>query len=582
VLGKVPKFVMPSPYATLTRCSFRTIAGSRTSPGHRARRFSAATSSRWSSAIGIALLFSWSRWLEMFVMPLLVSLNMIPKVALGPLIIVWFKYGVGRTCMMAFSICFFPIVLTTARGLREVEPDLLDLVRTLRGSRWQVFTKIQLPGALPYIFSGMKVAAILAVAGAIVGEFLGSDRGLGYLMLQVQVTLDTAAMFMAVLLITLIGMLLYGMVLARARCSSCATRARIAMVAEPFIHLAGVAKSIARGKARTSRSPTHLRRLPGELVCAGRPVRLRQDHAAEDPRRPASARRRRGAHRLAGAAVRSLARHRHGVPAAAAAEMATILDNVLLPAEILGLPIAASRERARDLLALVGLPARRQVSLRALRRHAAARRDRARAGPRSQADPDGRAVRRARCADAREDEPRAAAHLGEAARPSCSSPTASGGGVPRHARRRAHRRPGAHGRQFPRRAAASAHARHEDHENRSANTRALEAAVHESGGDAMLMTEPKRIVVENGRAVGVEIAEGEMIRARHFVVSSLNPTQTFIDLLDEALVPPPSASRSSASSTISSRRYLPCISICASRRAMRRARSGPSLRKPSW
>ena len=80
-----------------------------------------------------------------------------------------------------------------------------------------MFTKIQLPGALPYIFSGMKVAAILAVAGAIVGEFLGSDRGLGYLMLQVQVTLDTAAMFMAVILITLIGMVLYGLVLALER-----------------------------------------------------------------------------------------------------------------------------------------------------------------------------------------------------------------------------------------------------------------------------------------------------------------------------------------------------------------------------
>src|SRR5262249_47343276 len=85
----------------------------------------------------------------------------------------------------------------------EVEPDLLDLVRTLRGSRWQIFTKIQLPGALPYIFSGMKVAAILAVAGAIVGEFLGSDRGLGY----------TAAMFMAGILTTLIGVILYGLVL---------------------------------------------------------------------------------------------------------------------------------------------------------------------------------------------------------------------------------------------------------------------------------------------------------------------------------------------------------------------------------
>ena len=130
--------------------------------------------------IGAALLFSWFRWLEMAVMPLLVGLNMIPKVALGPLIIVWFKYGLVPNMLIAFSICVFPILLTTVRGLREVEPDLLDLVRTLRGSRWQVFTKIQLPGALPYIFSGMKVAAILAVAGAIVGEFLGSDKGLGY------------------------------------------------------------------------------------------------------------------------------------------------------------------------------------------------------------------------------------------------------------------------------------------------------------------------------------------------------------------------------------------------------------------
>src|SRR5216110_1191092 len=167
--------------------------------------------------IGAALLFSWFRWLEMAMMPLLVSLNMVPKVALGPLIIVWFKYGVFPNTLMAFSICVFPILLTTARGLREIEPELLDLVRSLRGSRWQVFTKIQLPGALPYIFAGMKVGAILAVAGAVVGEFLGSDKGLGYLMLQVQVTLDTPAMFMAVLMITAIGMLLYGLVLALER-----------------------------------------------------------------------------------------------------------------------------------------------------------------------------------------------------------------------------------------------------------------------------------------------------------------------------------------------------------------------------
>ena len=138
-------------------------------------------------------------------------------VALGPLVVVWFSYGIRTNILITFTLCFFPVLLTTARGLREVEPELLDLVKSLKGSRWQLFTKIQLPGALPYIFAGMKVAAILAVAGAIVGEFLGSDKGLGYLMLQVQVTLDTPAMFMAVILITVIGMVLYALVLALER-----------------------------------------------------------------------------------------------------------------------------------------------------------------------------------------------------------------------------------------------------------------------------------------------------------------------------------------------------------------------------
>jgi NitT/TauT family transport system permease protein len=215
-LGDVPQFVMPSPGATLDALlapnydwwSNMLVTGTEIFAGY----FLALV-----VGVGLALAFTWSKPLESFCMPLLVSLNMIPKVALGPLIIVWFKYGVFPNSIMAFSICVFPILLTTARGLREIEPELLDLVRSLKGSRWQLFSKVQLPGALPYIFSGMKVAAILAVAGAVVGEFLGSDKGLGYLMLQVQVTLDTPAMFMAVLLITLIGKLLYGMVLALER-----------------------------------------------------------------------------------------------------------------------------------------------------------------------------------------------------------------------------------------------------------------------------------------------------------------------------------------------------------------------------
>lgn len=160
-----------------------------------------------------ALLFITSRRLMLLAFPLLVTLNMIPKVAMGPLVIVWFSYGIGPNILITFSLCFFPILLTTIRGLNETEPELLDLVRALKGSRWQLFRYIQLPGSLPYVFSGMKVATILAVAGAVVGEFIASERGLGYLMIQVQASLDTPAVFMAVLLITGLGVLLYLLVL---------------------------------------------------------------------------------------------------------------------------------------------------------------------------------------------------------------------------------------------------------------------------------------------------------------------------------------------------------------------------------
>ena len=208
----VPKFILPSPLATVQTLGTAGYAWG-------ANTLVTAVEILGGFALGavvgvaLALIFTWSRVVALVLLPLFVTLNMIPKVAMGPLVIVWFSYGIIANILIAFSICFFPILLTTARGLSEVEPDLLDLVKSLRGSRWTLFRKIQLPGSLPYIFSGMKVGAILAVAGAIVGEFLGSSRGLGYLMLQVQVTLDTAAMFMAVLLITFIGVVLYGLVL---------------------------------------------------------------------------------------------------------------------------------------------------------------------------------------------------------------------------------------------------------------------------------------------------------------------------------------------------------------------------------
>ncbi|MDM0031992.1 ABC transporter permease [Variovorax sp. J22P271] len=209
--GGAPKYILPSPQSTLmtlTQASYNW-------PSHVvATTIEVFGGYLLAVVVGIALALvtSWSRWLSLTLMPLLVTLNMIPKIALAPLFIVWLSYGVIPNIIITFTICFFPIVLTTARGLKEVEPDLIDLVRTVKASRWQIFSKIQLPSALPYIFSGMKVASVFAVAGAVVGEFIGSEKGLGNLMLSAQATMDTDAMFMAVILITLIGVLLYGLV----------------------------------------------------------------------------------------------------------------------------------------------------------------------------------------------------------------------------------------------------------------------------------------------------------------------------------------------------------------------------------
>jgi len=208
----LPRFILPSPAETIATLWV---------PRYNWPRHVVATAIEvfggFSLAVlvgvALAVVFNWWPAVNRASMPLLVTLNMIPKVAMAPLFIVWLSYGIGPNIVIGFAICFFPMVINTSRGLAEVEPDLIDLVRVIRASRWQIFRKIALPSALPFIFSGMRVAAVLAVAGAIVGEFIGSDQGLGYLMMSLQATLDTPGMFMALALVTLIGVALYGIVI---------------------------------------------------------------------------------------------------------------------------------------------------------------------------------------------------------------------------------------------------------------------------------------------------------------------------------------------------------------------------------
>ncbi len=160
----------------------------------------------------IAIVISWSKRIRSLLLPFFVFVNSLPIIAVAPIFLLWMGYGIVTNMLIAFMVSFFPIVINTATGLDEVEEDLLDLVRCLKASQWQIFVKIRFPNALPYIFSGLKISSTMCVVGAIVGEFLASDKGLGYIIINSQFSLDTPAIFAALIVVSLIGFLLFGLV----------------------------------------------------------------------------------------------------------------------------------------------------------------------------------------------------------------------------------------------------------------------------------------------------------------------------------------------------------------------------------
>lgn len=159
-----------------------------------------------------ATMMIYSEWFRRGVYPVLLTAQVLPKVALAPLFIVWFGFGLLPKVLMTFLISFFPIVIDTLTGLNAVRPESLMLIRSMGGNRWQAFWKIRLPTALPSIFGGLKVAITFAVVGTIVAEFVGSDNGLGYLLVLARGNLDTVTVFAAILWLIGIGFLFYGIV----------------------------------------------------------------------------------------------------------------------------------------------------------------------------------------------------------------------------------------------------------------------------------------------------------------------------------------------------------------------------------
>lgn len=143
------------------------------------------------------------------VYPLVVSSQAVPKMAIAPLFIVWFGFGLLPKVLIAFLIAFFPIVINTVVGLASIEPEKIHLARSMGLGRGATFLKIRLPHALPSIFGGLKIAITLAVVGAVVGEFVGGDAGLGYLLLAANGTMDTPLLFAGLVGLTLIGVVLF-------------------------------------------------------------------------------------------------------------------------------------------------------------------------------------------------------------------------------------------------------------------------------------------------------------------------------------------------------------------------------------
>jgi NitT/TauT family transport system permease protein len=160
--------------------------------------------------VAIAVLLVSSRWFESAVYPLIIAMNSVPKVAIAPLFVIWLGTGAEPKISIAFLIAVFAIIVDTVHGLRSVPNDVLDLGRVLKGSSLDFFFKVRLPSALPSILTGMKVAISLALIGAIVGEFVASQRGLGYVILSAQGTFDTPRVFAAIIVLVIMGIALFG------------------------------------------------------------------------------------------------------------------------------------------------------------------------------------------------------------------------------------------------------------------------------------------------------------------------------------------------------------------------------------
>jgi len=161
------------------------------------------------AAIGITVASVYSKYVNDIIQPLLVVIQITPKIALVPLFLIWMGYGITPKIIIAAFVCFFPIALELKKGVDSVSQELLDTMKSIGASKKKILFKLQFPHALPYLFSGLKIGIALATVGAIVGEFVSANKGLGYQIAYSATLLDTSMVFAAIFMVILIGLLFY-------------------------------------------------------------------------------------------------------------------------------------------------------------------------------------------------------------------------------------------------------------------------------------------------------------------------------------------------------------------------------------
>ncbi|MEO1018693.1 MAG: ABC transporter permease, partial [Pseudomonadota bacterium] len=160
-------------------------------------------------SVPLAIFVAYFPTMERSVYPIIVFLQIVPKIAIAPLFIIWFGFGFTPKVLLVFLLSFFPIVVASIAGFKSIDQETMELARSTGAGPWMIFRKIRLPSALPQIFTGLKVAAALASTAAVVAEFVASDKGLGYLLLRYNGDLETPMVFATIIVLSIVGLIVY-------------------------------------------------------------------------------------------------------------------------------------------------------------------------------------------------------------------------------------------------------------------------------------------------------------------------------------------------------------------------------------